>query len=99
MPFADLREKMKALIYFSKLKEIQFSIWVDFSKRAMSMRKNLWNSVVDEKKKGAKVKLMFEKIKINNIIYIWDGKNQKWYVCLGPSIKEYAQYLLKCHKF
>lgn len=51
------------------------------------------------KKKGAKVKLMFEKIKINNIIYIWDGKNQKWYVCLGPSIKEYAQYFLKCHKF
>lgn len=81
---------MKVLNNCSKLKGTQFIVQEDFSKRGNSARKNLWNSAVDEKRKGARVKLMFNKIKINNTVYAWNDENNRRYVCSGPSTSEDA---------
>ncbi|XP_040359711.2 uncharacterized protein LOC121047998, partial [Ixodes scapularis] len=70
--FADFRDKMKILNNCSKLKGTQISINEDFSKRVVEIRKHLWNSTADERKEGAKARLVFDKVKINNVLYAWD---------------------------
>lgn len=90
--FADFRDKMKILNNCSKLKGTQISINEDFSKRVVEIRKHLWNSTADERKEGAKARLVFDKVKINNVLYAWDEVRNERYRCSSyPSTQDKDQ--------
>ncbi|XP_075740723.1 uncharacterized protein LOC142786948 [Rhipicephalus microplus] len=68
----DFRDKTKILKNCRKLKGTQFNIGEDYSKRVVEIRKQLWISSADERAKGAKVKLIIDKLKVNNVLYGWN---------------------------
>lgn len=68
----DYSEKNKILSCCYKLKGTPLSVSEDFSKRVRDMRAHLWHSAANERAKGAKVKLSFDKLKVNDKVYIWD---------------------------
>ncbi|XP_077538693.1 uncharacterized protein LOC144151497 [Haemaphysalis longicornis] len=69
---ADFRDKAKILKNCRNLKGTQFSISEDYSKRVVEIRNKLWISSADERAKGAKTKLIFDKLKVNNVLYGWN---------------------------
>ncbi|XP_049275858.1 uncharacterized protein LOC119406243 [Rhipicephalus sanguineus] len=69
---ADYRDKMKVLQRCSRLKDTDYSISEDFSKRVQGIRKKLWDSAIEERKAGKKVKLVFDKLRVNNTLYCWN---------------------------
>lgn len=78
---ADYRDKSRILSKCSRLKGTNYSVSEDFSKRVAEIRKKLWNSAADEKKKGSKVKLVFDKLKVNNVLYAWNEETNERYKC------------------
>ncbi|XP_070386672.1 uncharacterized protein [Dermacentor albipictus] len=81
----DFREKTKIMNNCYKLKGRKISISEDYSKRVHDIRKKLWNTTVDERKNGAKVKMVFDKMKVNKILYAWDETTKQRYKCHTPS--------------
>nr|XP_054917163.1 uncharacterized protein LOC129380383 [Dermacentor andersoni] len=72
LKFLDYREKASALKSAHKLKGSEISISEDFSTRTREIRKHLWKSAAQEKANGAKVKLMHNKLSVDNVMYGWD---------------------------
>lgn len=70
--FLDERDKCAVLSSCRRLKGSRISISEDFSPRVQQIRKKLWDSARESKRKGDKVVLTFDKIKINGQIFIWD---------------------------
>lgn len=76
---ADFRDKVTILKNCVKLKGTAYSINEDFSKRINEIRKNLWSSATEEKRQGSKVKLIYDKLKVNDTMYAWDENRKARY--------------------
>lgn len=74
--FLHFSEKMSVLRNCPKLKGSTISISEDFSLRVRNIRKRLWDSAIENRKKGDKVTLIYNKLKINNTLYVWDAEKQ-----------------------
>ncbi|XP_037556826.2 uncharacterized protein LOC119433643 [Dermacentor silvarum] len=72
MKLTDFRDKMKILQNCHKLKNTNISISEDYSKRVTEIRQKLWKSSDEERRNGMKVKLIFDKVKIGDVLYSWD---------------------------
>lgn len=59
-----------------KLKNSNVSVGDDFSLRVRNIRKKLWESSKSDRDKGEKVTLVYDKIKINGQVYVWDEHKQ-----------------------
>ncbi|XP_077498037.1 uncharacterized protein LOC144108745 [Amblyomma americanum] len=68
----DFREKMSILQSCHKLKDSGISIAEDYSKRVREIRKQLWKSCKEERDEGAKAKLLFDKLSVDNVLFGWD---------------------------
>lgn len=68
----DYREKNAVLSNCAKLKGTNFSISEDFSLPTRQKRKKLWESAADLRRMGRKVKLVHDRIKIDNVLFEWD---------------------------
>lgn len=76
--FFDFNDKVNVLKNARKLKGKKISISEDFSKRIQSIRKCLWDSASANRASGDKVRLVYDKLFINNDAYVWDSvKNEK----------------------
>ncbi|XP_077500058.1 uncharacterized protein LOC144110858 [Amblyomma americanum] len=74
----DSRHKTVILKNGKKLKGKDYSIGEDFSKNVRELRKKLWDSAKPNRDKKERVSLVFDKLYINNIPYVWDyEKNDK----------------------
>ncbi|XP_065281554.1 uncharacterized protein [Dermacentor albipictus] len=73
----DGRDKANILKNCNKLRGTAYSISEDFSPRVQSIRKKLWAAAAEHRKKGAKVVLSFDKIKINGKLFQWDDTQDK----------------------
>lgn len=74
----DYRDKESVLRNCRRLKGSNISIGEDFSVRVRHIRKQLWNSAKANKESGDKVFLVYDKLKINKVLYRWDeAKNDK----------------------
>ncbi|XP_075740604.1 uncharacterized protein LOC119185373 isoform X1 [Rhipicephalus microplus] len=72
----DYREKINVLKNGYKLKGQRTSIAEDFSACTRQKRRNLWESTTDIRKSGKKVKLIHDKIKIENNLFEWDDSQK-----------------------
>nr|XP_054931791.1 uncharacterized protein LOC129387103 [Dermacentor andersoni] len=78
MKFMDYREKEKVMRNCKKLKGTSFSINNDYSKETVDLRKKLWESSAPDRAKGARVSLVYDKLKINGRMFVWDQeKNER----------------------
>lgn len=77
LKFIDHREKTTVLSNCHKLKGQNISISEDFSAETRQIRKHLWDSTADDRKAGAKVRLQYDKIKVDNQTYRWDSAQMK----------------------
>ncbi|XP_064472398.1 uncharacterized protein LOC135386414 [Ornithodoros turicata] len=68
----DFREKASILRNCNKLKGSTISVSEDFSKKVQHVRKLLWNSCLDDRKNGAKARLVYDKLYLNDKPYCWD---------------------------
>lgn len=68
----NYREKDLIFKNCSKLKGSSISVSEDFSAATRQKRKKLWDSASEERKAGGKVRLAYDKIKINDVLYRWD---------------------------
>lgn len=74
----DMRDKSSILKNGHKLKNTNFSIGEDFSKKVRNVRKKLWESAKPNRDKKEKVALAFTKLYINDKAYVWDSdKNER----------------------
>lgn len=74
----NFSEKMLVLRNCGKLKGTAISISEDFSARVRDLRKKLWQSAKEDRDNGAKVTLVFDKLKIDDDLYVWDeAKNAR----------------------
>ncbi|XP_077519803.1 uncharacterized protein LOC144129518 [Amblyomma americanum] len=69
----DHREKMTILKNCSKLKNKAFSVSEDFSAHTRLKRKKLWDSTSEIRAAGGKVQLVYDKIRINGELFLWDS--------------------------
>lgn len=72
LKFNDFRETIAVLKASYKLKGTNFSLSDDFSKRVREVRKQLWKSAAREKETGAKVKLIYDKLSVDGVIFGWN---------------------------
>ncbi|XP_077550630.1 uncharacterized protein LOC144163786 [Haemaphysalis longicornis] len=78
MHFYDSRERERVLQNCGKLKGSLISISRDYAKDTVEVRKKVWQSSASERAAGGKVKLLNDKLKIGNRIYVWDQeKNER----------------------
>lgn len=70
--FYDFAEKMAILRSCSKLKGTNISISEDFSLAVRETRRKLWKSSKSNRDSGDRVVLLFDKLKINDTLYVWD---------------------------
>nr|XP_037285001.1 LOW QUALITY PROTEIN: uncharacterized protein LOC119177920 [Rhipicephalus microplus] len=78
---ADYRDKVKMLKNCFKLKGTHNNISEDYSKRVTGIRRNLWVSSLEERKKGAKVRLVYDKVLISNVLYTWSDDAKEKIKC------------------
>lgn len=85
--FKDHKEKAAIMKNCHKLKGSKISVSDDYSKRLLEIPKNLLDSAAEEKKQGAKIKLLYDKLKVNTTTYSWDENTQSRYKChASPSL-------------
>lgn len=70
--FFNFNEKVEAFKNCRKLKGTNISISDDYSQETLKKRKLLWLSAQTEKQNGAKVRLVNDKLFINDHAYTWD---------------------------
>ncbi|XP_077536069.1 uncharacterized protein LOC144148407 [Haemaphysalis longicornis] len=73
----DYREKMDVFSKCSKLKGTEVSISEDYSVATRQKRKKLWDSTTELRSTGNKPKLIYDKLKIGNQLYLWDESQNK----------------------
>ncbi|XP_042150367.1 uncharacterized protein LOC120850684, partial [Ixodes scapularis] len=78
---SDFRDKLAILKNCFKLKGTPISISEDFSKRVVEIRKNLWDSTAEERGRGSKVKLVFDKLRVDNALYAWNEATNERFKC------------------
>ncbi|XP_070390645.1 uncharacterized protein [Dermacentor albipictus] len=72
----NFREKDSIMKVCFKLKDTGVSISHDYSQRTLAIRKKLWQSIGTDRKAGDRVRLVHDKLFVNNEAYTWDeGKN------------------------
>ncbi|CAN8029883.1 unnamed protein product, partial [Ixodes persulcatus] len=71
----DFNEKMELLRNAKKFKETKISVSEDFSLKVQNIRKQLWATVKDKRKPEDKVYLKYDKLIINQDVYVWDDEN------------------------
>lgn len=72
----DHREKIMVLKNCFKLKGSSVSI-SDFSAATRQLRKHLWNNTADAGRNGKKVRLVHDKVKIDNELFEWNTAEMK----------------------
>ncbi|XP_064470754.1 uncharacterized protein LOC135385393 [Ornithodoros turicata] len=72
----DYNEKVSILKNSRKLKGTSITVSEDFSFAVRQVRKKLWDSAGDSRLKGEKVRLVYDKLRINNCVYKWDERSQ-----------------------
>ncbi|KAH7960759.1 hypothetical protein HPB49_023047 [Dermacentor silvarum] len=70
-------KKVKNCKNCKKVKGTAYIISEDFSQRIQLIRKKLWAVAAEHRKKGDKVMLSFDKIKINGKLFRWDDTEDK----------------------
>ncbi|XP_070388864.1 protein unc-13 homolog C-like isoform X2 [Dermacentor albipictus] len=65
-------DKTKVLSSCFKLKGTEIAISEDFSKKIRDIRAKLWRSAAEAKDSGSKVSLIFDKLKVDGKLYVWD---------------------------
>ncbi|XP_070393949.1 uncharacterized protein [Dermacentor albipictus] len=74
----DHREKVNVLQNCFKLKkEKNISVGEDFSAATRQVRKYLWDNTADIRRQGGKVKLIYDKVRIDNEMFQWDSNQTK----------------------
>lgn len=63
---------MEILRNCNRLKGTNISVSEDFSRQVQSLRKCLWDSARDERNRGAKVRLVYDKIVVDGSLFYWD---------------------------
>ncbi|XP_064459875.1 uncharacterized protein LOC135370115 [Ornithodoros turicata] len=87
MRILDFSDKVKVLKSCHHLRNTGISITEDFSLRVRTIRRNLWNSSRGEREKGAKAKLIFDKLLLNGVRYVWNERSRDREP-LEPIVKE-----------
>lgn len=77
MNFIDSREKDSVLKNCFKLKSTNVRVSQDDAKETAEIRKRLWESAASDRSKGTKVKLIYDKLKIQDKMYTWDLTQDK----------------------
>lgn len=72
MKVYDYNEKCDVFRNCMKLKGTKISVSNDYSQVTLRKRKLLWNSAMAEKEQGAKIKLVHDKLRVNDDTYAWD---------------------------
>ncbi|CAN7974771.1 unnamed protein product, partial [Ixodes persulcatus] len=73
----NYNEKVSVFKNCKKLKGTAVSISDDFSKETLQTRKKLWESAHDEKRGGAKVKLVNDRLYVDDVAYVWDYEKER----------------------
>lgn len=71
----DYNEKIAIFKNYRKLKGTKISIADDYSYETLQKRKLLWQSAQSDKSDGSKVRLVHDKLFINDIPYTWDAQS------------------------
>ncbi|CAN7948258.1 unnamed protein product, partial [Ixodes hexagonus] len=74
MKVYDYNEKSDVFRNCIKLKGTKISVSNDYSQVTLRKRKLLWNSAMAEKEQGAKIKLVHDKLRVNDDTYAWDDE-------------------------
>ncbi|KAK8763386.1 hypothetical protein V5799_034005 [Amblyomma americanum] len=82
--FGNYNEKVEVLKNTKKLKDTNFSVHEHFSSNVRNRRKNLWKSAADNRKNGQKVALIFDKLKIDGVMYAWNDVTSERYQVHQP---------------
>ncbi|XP_077551551.1 uncharacterized protein LOC144165304 [Haemaphysalis longicornis] len=78
LKLVDFREKLLIFKNCPKLKNTDMYITEDFSQNVREVRKKLWESTSENRKRKEDVKLVFDKVSVNGTMYVWDKeKNDK----------------------
>uniref|UniRef100_A0A147BIZ2 Myosin light chain kinase n=1 Tax=Ixodes ricinus TaxID=34613 RepID=A0A147BIZ2_IXORI len=70
--FGNYNERQNVLRNAKKLKGTRIFINEDFSKNVRMIRKKLWESAKENRERGEKVYLSYDKLKINGVTYAWE---------------------------
>lgn len=70
--FFNYNDKLAVQRNCRRLKGSSLSVSEDFSERIRVIRKKLWDSSADDRARGDKVTLVYDKIRIGNTLYTWD---------------------------
>lgn len=73
----DYNEKVAIFKNAMKLKNSKISISDDYSNETRRRRKRLWDSTKDERSNGRRVKLVRDRLKLNDEWYTWDDASNK----------------------
>ncbi|CAN7990911.1 unnamed protein product, partial [Ixodes hexagonus] len=76
MKVYDYNEKSDVFRNCVKLKGTKISVPNDYSQVTLRKRKLLWNSEMAEKEQGAKIKLVHDKLRVNDDTYAWDDEKK-----------------------
>ncbi|XP_042149009.1 uncharacterized protein LOC121837473 [Ixodes scapularis] len=69
----NYNEKQLVFKNCRKLKNTPVSVSDDYSKETVEKRRQLWNSGRQEKRNGDKVRLVYDKLFVNDVAYVWDS--------------------------
>ncbi|XP_077523665.1 uncharacterized protein LOC144134690 [Amblyomma americanum] len=75
--FFNYVDKTKVMSSCFKLKDTKVAISEDFSKHIRDIRAKLWRSAAEEKNNGSKVSLRFDKLKVDDRLYVWDATRNR----------------------
>lgn len=70
----DRRGKISILKNCYKLKGKRMSVSEDFSAVTRQIRKQLWDSTAELCESGKKIRLVYDKIRIDNDLFVWDNE-------------------------
>ncbi|CAN8028567.1 unnamed protein product [Ixodes persulcatus] len=73
--FFDYNEKMLLMKNAPKLKGTKISVSEDYSRRVQAIRKQLWQTVKDNRTPDDKIFFRYDKLTLNNDVYAWDHVN------------------------
>lgn len=73
----DYREKINILKNCYKLKGKKVSVSEDFSAPTRQRRKKLWDSTSEIRRAGGKAHFVYDKIKVDGILFEWDDDQNK----------------------
>ncbi|XP_042150145.1 uncharacterized protein LOC121838135 [Ixodes scapularis] len=69
----NYNEKQLVFKNSRKLKNTLVSVSDDYSKGTVEKRRQIWNSARQEKQNGDKVRLVYDKLFVNDVAYVWDS--------------------------